>query len=190
MKPPVFQIRSILSGQSLTLSLSIRKLNNTKCQARFSDIISKRYSLVRSKWTILGQSGRSAPFDRSFFPTDPLAFLSSENLGSETGWFAGRGLAISQVETKYFIWMDDDLKVTEKTDLEKLLEIIEDLNFDLIGAMFDNSWFQIIFYFEWMYLSYRSFWNLWKGPCKREIWPKKSFQNRPSSRWFLLQSAK
>lgn len=41
--------------------------------------------------------------------------------------------------------MDDDLKVTEKTDLEKLLEIIEDLNFDLIGAMFDNSWFQIIF---------------------------------------------
>lgn len=44
--------------------------------------------------------------------------------------------------------MDDDLKVTEKTDLEKLLEIIEDLNFDLIGAMFDNSWFQIIFYFE------------------------------------------
>ena len=74
--------------------------------------------------------------------------MSSENLGSETGWFAGRGLAISQVETKYFIWMDDDLKVTEKTDLEKLLEIIEDLNFDLIGAMFDNSWFQIIFYFE------------------------------------------
>ena len=41
--------------------------------------------------------------------------------------------------------MDDDLKVTEKTDLEKLLEIIENLNFDLIGAMFDNSWFQIIF---------------------------------------------
>lgn len=80
-----------------------------------------------------------------FFTTDPLAILSSENLESETGWFAGRGLAISQVETKYFIWMDDDLKVTEKTDLEKLLEIIEDLNFDLIGAMFDNSWFQIIF---------------------------------------------
>ena len=42
--------------------------------------------------------------------------------------------------------MDDDLKVTEKTDFEKLLEIIEDLNFDLIGAMFDNSWFQIIFF--------------------------------------------
>ena len=77
-----------------------------------------------------------------------LFFCVSKSLKSETGWFAGRGLAISQVETKYFIWMDDDLKVTEKTDLEKLLEIIEDLNFDLIGAMFDNSWFQIIFYFE------------------------------------------
>ena len=69
-------------------------------------------------------------------------FWKSENLLSETGWFAGRGLAISQVTTKYFIWMDDDLRVTENTNLEKLLEIIEDLNFDLIGAMFENSWFQ------------------------------------------------
>ena len=47
-----------------------------------------------------------------------------ENLLSETGWFAGRGLAISQVTTKYFIWMDNDLRVTENTNLEKLLEII------------------------------------------------------------------
>ena len=46
--------------------------------------------------------------------------------------------------------MDDDLKVTEKTDLEKLLEIIEDLNFDLIGAMFENSWFQIFFFLFWI----------------------------------------
>ena len=65
-----------------------------------------------------------------------------ENLLSETGWFAGRGLAISQVTTKYFIWMDDDLRVTENTNLEKLLKIIEDLNFDLIGAIFENFWFQ------------------------------------------------
>ena len=49
--------------------------------------------------------------------------------------------AHTKVETEYFIWMDDDLKVTEKTDLEKLLKIIQDLNYDLIGAQFENAWF-------------------------------------------------
>ena len=27
-----------------------------------------------------------------------------------SGWFAGRALAISQVETEYFIWFDDDFQ--------------------------------------------------------------------------------
>ena len=29
------------------------------------------------------------------------------------GWFAGRALVISQVQTEYFIWVDDDFKLTE-----------------------------------------------------------------------------
>ena len=84
-----------------------------------------------------------------------------------SGWFAGRALAISQVETEYFIWFDDDfqegiltvahsfshfrsksgplpvelhLKITAETKLELLFNIIEDLNYDVVSGKvgFDN----------------------------------------------------
>ena len=34
------------------------------------------------------------------------------------GWFAGRALVISQVQTEYFIWVDDDFKLTEGKGFE------------------------------------------------------------------------
>ena len=42
-----------------------------------------------------------------------------------SGWFAGRALAISQVETEYFIWFDDDFQdrvsrnIDQRSHLEK-----------------------------------------------------------------------
>lgn len=41
------------------------------------------------------------------------------------GWFAGRNLAVSQVTTKYFLWLDDDFEFTENTKIEKLVEVME-----------------------------------------------------------------
>ena len=41
------------------------------------------------------------------------------------GWFAGRTLAVSQVTTKYFLWVDDDFLFTEKTKIEDLVEVME-----------------------------------------------------------------
>ncbi|XP_073350167.1 beta-1,4 N-acetylgalactosaminyltransferase 2-like [Pagrus major] len=41
------------------------------------------------------------------------------------GWFAGRNLAVSQVTTKYVLWADDDFLFTEKTKIEKLVEVME-----------------------------------------------------------------
>ena len=41
------------------------------------------------------------------------------------GWFAGRNLAVSQVTTKYFLWVDDDFLFTENTKIEKLVEVME-----------------------------------------------------------------
>lgn len=41
------------------------------------------------------------------------------------GWFAGRNLAVSQVTTKYFLWVDDDFVFTEETKIEKLVEVME-----------------------------------------------------------------
>ncbi|KAJ4919699.1 hypothetical protein JOQ06_022378 [Pogonophryne albipinna] len=37
------------------------------------------------------------------------------------GWFAGRNLAVSQVTTKYFLWVDDDFLFTELTKIEEML---------------------------------------------------------------------
>uniref|UniRef100_A0A3P9CS21 Glycosyltransferase 2-like domain-containing protein n=1 Tax=Maylandia zebra TaxID=106582 RepID=A0A3P9CS21_9CICH len=41
------------------------------------------------------------------------------------GWFAGRNLAVSQVTTKYFLWVDDDFMFSEKTKIENLVEVME-----------------------------------------------------------------
>ncbi|KAJ8344614.1 hypothetical protein SKAU_G00288070 [Synaphobranchus kaupii] len=43
------------------------------------------------------------------------------------GWFAGRNLAVSQVTTKYFLWVDDDFEFTARTKIEKFVEIMESM---------------------------------------------------------------
>uniref|UniRef100_A0A672IAK2 Glycosyltransferase 2-like domain-containing protein n=1 Tax=Salarias fasciatus TaxID=181472 RepID=A0A672IAK2_SALFA len=39
------------------------------------------------------------------------------------GWFAGRNLAVSQVITKYFLWVDDDFIFTQNTKIEEFLKV-------------------------------------------------------------------
>ena len=51
-----------------------------------------------------------------------------------TGWFAGRALAISQVKTEFFVWVDDDFTFTYATELEYLLKVIEETDYDVIGG--------------------------------------------------------
>ncbi|XP_077985232.1 beta-1,4 N-acetylgalactosaminyltransferase 2-like [Glandiceps talaboti] len=52
------------------------------------------------------------------------------------GLFAGRGVALSQVTTKYLVWVDDDFIFTEKTKLERMLKKLEDPmgRLDLVGG--------------------------------------------------------
>ncbi|XP_038642238.1 beta-1,4 N-acetylgalactosaminyltransferase 1-like [Scyliorhinus canicula] len=50
------------------------------------------------------------------------------------GWFAGRNLAISQVTTKYLLWVDDDFIFTANTKVEKLVNILEKTTLDLVGG--------------------------------------------------------
>ena len=61
-----------------------------------------------------------------------------------SGWFAGRALAISQVETDFFLWCDDDFIFTEETDLGYLLKVIETSGYDVIGGSINshepNTW--------------------------------------------------
>lgn len=50
------------------------------------------------------------------------------------GWFAGRNLAVSQVSTKYVLWVDDDFIFTARTRLEKLVDVLERTSLDLVGG--------------------------------------------------------
>lgn len=50
------------------------------------------------------------------------------------GWFAGRNLAVSQVTTKYVLWVDDDFIFTARTRLERLVDVLERTPLDLVGG--------------------------------------------------------
>ncbi|XP_010873414.1 beta-1,4 N-acetylgalactosaminyltransferase 1a [Esox lucius] len=50
------------------------------------------------------------------------------------GWFAGRNLAVSQVSTKYVLWVDDDFIFTSNTRLEKMVDVLEKTTLDLVGG--------------------------------------------------------
>lgn len=48
------------------------------------------------------------------------------------GWFAGRNLAISQVTTKYVLWVDDDFLFDNKTKIEVLVDVLEKTELDVV----------------------------------------------------------
>ncbi|XP_065108832.1 beta-1,4 N-acetylgalactosaminyltransferase 2-like isoform X2 [Paramisgurnus dabryanus] len=51
------------------------------------------------------------------------------------GWFAGRNLAVSQVTTKFFLWVDDDFEFMDETRIESFVEIMEaNPELDVVGG--------------------------------------------------------
>ncbi|XP_068434404.1 beta-1,4 N-acetylgalactosaminyltransferase 2-like [Clinocottus analis] len=65
------------------------------------------------------------------------------------GWFAGRNLAVSQVTTKYFLWVDDDFVFTEETKIEKLVEVMEALpELDMVGGAVQGNQFYFSLIYE------------------------------------------
>ncbi|XP_051573545.1 beta-1,4 N-acetylgalactosaminyltransferase 1-like, partial [Myxocyprinus asiaticus] len=51
------------------------------------------------------------------------------------GWFAGRNLLVSQVTTKYFLWVDDDFIFLNETRIESFVEIMEAIpELDVLGG--------------------------------------------------------
>ncbi|XP_045840801.1 beta-1,4 N-acetylgalactosaminyltransferase 2 isoform X1 [Meles meles] len=58
------------------------------------------------------------------------------------GWFAGRNLAISQVTTKYVLWVDDDFLFTSDTKIEVLVDVLEKTELDVVGGSVLGNVFQ------------------------------------------------
>lgn len=63
------------------------------------------------------------------------------------GWFAGRNLAVSQVTTKYLLWVDDDFIFTADTKLEKLVDVLERTTLDLVSHSSGGSLFEYYFFY-------------------------------------------
>ena len=53
---------------------------------------------------------------------------------ADTGFFAGRALVVSQVQTEYFVYVDDDFEFDSETKLEYLVERIENTGYDILGG--------------------------------------------------------
>ncbi|KAG8006694.1 Beta-1, partial [Nibea albiflora] len=65
------------------------------------------------------------------------------------GWFAGRNLAVSQVTTKYFLWVDDDFVFTEKTKIEELVEVMEAIpELDVLGGSVQGNQYYFSIHYE------------------------------------------
>ncbi|XP_061470682.1 beta-1,4 N-acetylgalactosaminyltransferase 1 isoform X2 [Rhineura floridana] len=85
---------------------------------------------------------------RKFYPTVPIIIADDSQTPEHVqgphieqyfmpfgkGWFAGRNLAISQVTTKYVLWVDDDFIFTPRTKVEKLVDVLEKTTLDLVGG--------------------------------------------------------
>ncbi|XP_006120510.2 beta-1,4 N-acetylgalactosaminyltransferase 2 isoform X1 [Pelodiscus sinensis] len=82
------------------------------------------------------------------------------------GWFAGRNLAISQVTTKYYLWVDDDYLFTENTRIDKLVDVLEGTNLDMVGGSVGGNTFSFQLLYEQggdsgcLHLKYGSFHEL------------------------------
>ncbi|XP_021327090.2 beta-1,4 N-acetylgalactosaminyltransferase 1 isoform X1 [Danio rerio] len=65
------------------------------------------------------------------------------------GWFAGRNLAVSQLTTKYFLWVDDDFEFLHETRIESFVEIMEAVpDLDVIGGEVSGDQFYFLLEYE------------------------------------------
>ncbi|XP_077068233.1 beta-1,4 N-acetylgalactosaminyltransferase 1 [Siphateles boraxobius] len=65
------------------------------------------------------------------------------------GWFAGRNLALSQLTTKYFLWVDDDFLFLKETRVESFVEIMEAIpELDVLGGDVSGDQFHFILEYD------------------------------------------
>uniref|UniRef100_A0A8C5DRZ5 Beta-1,4 N-acetylgalactosaminyltransferase 1-like n=2 Tax=Gouania willdenowi TaxID=441366 RepID=A0A8C5DRZ5_GOUWI len=65
------------------------------------------------------------------------------------GLFAGRNLVLSQLTTKYFLWVDDTFMFTETTKIEKFVEVMEaNPELDVVGGSLEEIPFYMSMFYE------------------------------------------
>lgn len=93
------------------------------------------FSLARGHWkhATFGDRAGKGQGRREVAEAHPGSLRVLPPHPSPQGWFAGRNLAVSQVTTKYVLWVDDDFVFTARTRLERLVDVLERTPLDLVG---------------------------------------------------------
>jgi hypothetical protein len=86
---------------------------------------------------------------------------------AEEGWFAGRALAISQVRTPYFVWVDDDTAFNKETNIAEMMQIAEKTGYDIIGGGLGSKARREWQHFDRFDIPYSE-----KGYCYNRVRPK------------------
>jgi len=71
---------------------------------------------------------------------DPL--VEYHGLAYDGGISSGRNFALARVRTRYFVLLDDDFEFTRKTDIPKLVELLERHGLDIVGGSLRQSGFR------------------------------------------------
>eukprot|EP00058_Branchiostoma_floridae_P003035 XP_002588523.1 hypothetical protein BRAFLDRAFT_79478 [Branchiostoma floridae] len=108
-------------------------------------IITKTFLRYPSVRALINSTRMFYPNIRVIIADDsrPVEDLQAENtdhyvMPFGAGWFGGRNLALSQVTTPYFLWVDDDYVFTKETKLENFVEVLDNTNLDLVSGSVGN----------------------------------------------------
>ncbi|XP_078616295.1 beta-1,4 N-acetylgalactosaminyltransferase 1-like isoform X1 [Branchiostoma floridae x Branchiostoma japonicum] len=108
-------------------------------------IITKTFLRYPSVKALINSTRMFYPNIRVIIADDsrPVEDLQAENtdhyvMPFGAGWFGGRNLALSQVTTPYFLWVDDDYVFTKETKLENFVEVLDNTNLDLVSGSVGN----------------------------------------------------
>lgn len=70
-----------------------------------------------------------------YFPNPNINCINTE---FDIGLSAGRNLGVMNVETPYFVLLDDDFEFTEQTRIENFCEVMKEVDADIVIGAVDN----------------------------------------------------
>ena len=108
----------------------------------------------------------SQEIERSVSQFKNLKYIISDN--EDLGIALGRTLAVQQVRTKYFLLLDDDSVVSNRTNIELLTDILDSTDASLVGGKItDNDVFAGYLNFGYSRFNRGRELALYKGSCLR-----------------------
>lgn len=113
------------------ITLIVKTINRPESLKLLYQSIRKKYSNVK----IIVVDDGNVSINKNNFDAN-VKYIKTE---FDIGISAGRNLALSHVETPYFVLLDDDFVFTEDTNLEIMLGLIKVNNFDIIGGKVNGT---------------------------------------------------